>query len=145
MRYKKTIPHLFIAPLPNDKIEIPESSKKFNCLFIVQHTEDVELIRKHAINLFSEGCFCFSVFGSKWNIWQNVLDQVQDEMFPEPIVDSSATTSWYTVDQFCEYLDSLLDSYPSWNEDCYLFYDDERTMMRVLKRLKEITGPYPWE
>lgn len=144
MRYRKLNEHLLIAKLPTETIKIPEFISKYACFFIAEHTEDPELIRKHAVNLFSEDCFDFAFFGTKREIWKGVFDQVQDEMYPDLDTDVYAATTWSDADLFCRYLDSVLTSYESWFQDCFLFYDDEKLMRKVVERLKGM-GPYVWE
>lgn len=144
MRYRKLNEHLLIAKLPTETIKIPDFSSKFCCFFLVEHTEDTELIRRQAKYLFMEDCFDFAIFGAKRGIWKKVFDQVQDELYPDLNENTSATTSFSDVEQFCSYLDFTLVSYPSGYEDCYLFYDDEKLRRKVVERMKEM-GPYVWE
>lgn len=144
MRYRKLNEHLLIAKLPTETIKIPDFSSKFCCFFLVEHTEDTDLIRRQAKYLFMEDCFDFAFFGTKREIWKGVFDQVQDEMYPDLDTDVYAATTWLDVDLFCRYLDSVLTSYESWFQDCFLFYDDEKLMRKVVERVKEM-GPYVWE
>lgn len=146
MRYTKFVEHLYLAKLPTDEIQLLKSTTESACFFAVKYTSDTELIRRYGESLFAAGCFDFSVFGGKAKVWKDVLDQVQDGLNINTLIGNFRAAKMYrTLDDFCRRIDMSLSMYPSAKKDCYLFYDDEPMMVRVVERLREITGRYIWE
>lgn len=136
MRYTKLAEHLYLAELPTDEIQLLKSTTESACFFAVKYTADTELIRRYGESLFAAGCFDFSVFGGKAKVWKDTFDQVQDGMNINALIGNFRAAKMYTtLDDFCRRIDMSLSMYPSAKKDCYLFFDDEPMMVRVVERL----------
>ena len=135
MRYEKLRPNLYGTHLKYGKINL-NPPHSFSCFFIVQHTDDEDLIEEQARQLLLAGCRNFDFFGKKESLWHLGFDDVDimlnQDLTPESV---ALTSGWSTLDDFVEALNLEISVKPTIPHDTYLLYDDRAIYEEVLRRL----------
>ena len=110
-------------------------SGTITCFMIVEHTNDLDFIRKTVLSLIVAGCNNFIFYGQQEPIWHIETDLADIKVHPASN-EVALTSSCKTLDDFIEEIEldiNLRSLVPNYN---YLIYDDEEIYREILRRLK---------
>ena len=123
----------------SEQIEL-NNNHAWVCYYIVEHTADIDLIRREAMKtvlLIDEQSHEFGFYGKQAQLWENTFDDVEIEMRPDADSDEIALTMvFHSLDEFVECLQTHISVGHFVPRDTYLMYDDEDIYEKVLGRLE---------
>ncbi len=105
--------------------------------YIVEHTEDVQFIRKEAMQIASQtGIDEVYLYGEKESLWHQIFDETDIQIKGES-EDILLTCSYITIDDLINELIEVSTTYTFVPLDCYLIYDDRNIYEDIKKRLRD--------
>lgn len=103
----------------------------FSCFFIVEHTDDKEYIKKHALELMTAGCRNSNFYGKQAKLWENIYASV-DIYKNQNEYNCTAISTWDKIESFVDALRFELSARTLIPHDVYLIYDDDQIGEQVL-------------
>lgn len=133
--YEEFLPDFYGMALKDREI-LPRTDGDAEVFYIVEHSEDEELIKNEARTMLSEiGQICFHFFGRKEPLWHRVFDEEDIFLYSEEREEVALTCGYQDFEDFIDALEcrnvfGMLDLTHS-----YLIYDDRKIYEEVKKAL----------
>jgi hypothetical protein len=134
-RYERLNSRLIGLSLNYGKVTLNPSHSS-TLFYIVEHTEDAEIVNKEAMQMVMQtGVDTVFFYGKKEAVWHFAFDTADIEIYGDKREEVILTCSCDSIEDFVDEIKSELSIRTFIPLDCYLIYDDKGIYDDVKRRL----------